>query len=308
METSNQSDHFNIEPMVKEIDSLLDNDRELIGQIANVNTEKAWNKIRDRKRVQTLTFQIKRTLKYAAILLLFLLTGYYINEYKTKLILGDNYTVFNVPNAEMSDVTLPDGTKIKLNSSTELKYSMSFCKKREVYLSGEAYFEVESDPQNPFLVHTHDYTVKVTGTKFNIKSYPELNSETTLEEGKISVLDSGGKKMVELKPGENLVFDKEKNELLVKKVNTSQITNWTVGKIFIKNQTIEEIVKIIERWYNVKVVFDDESIRQYRITGTILKNKPVEQLLNVLVRSDLIDYNITDDDNNQSTVHIKYRD
>ena len=307
METSNQSDHFNIETKAKEVDSLLDNDRELIGQIAYINTDTAWNKLRNKKRSRILSVRIRRSLQYAAILLLFLLAGYYINEYRTKPNLRDTYTVFNVPNAEMSDVTLPDGTKIKLNSSTELKYSMGFYKKREVYLSGEAYFEVKSDPKNPFLVHIHDYTVKVTGTKFNIKSYPGINPETTLEEGKISVLSPVGKKMVELKPGENLILDKEKNQLLVKQVNTSQITNWTAGKIFIKNQTIEEIVKIIERWYDVKIVFDDESIKQLRITGTILKNKPVEQLLNVLVRSDLIDYSMVEDVNNQSVVHIKYR-
>jgi ferric-dicitrate binding protein FerR (iron transport regulator) len=235
------------------------------------------------------------------------MAGYYSASYKIHKEDQDAYTVFNIPNSEMGNVVLPDGTKVKLNSSSELRYPMKFLNSREVFLTGEAFFDVTSDPDNPFLVHVDDFTVKVTGTRFNVKSYPDTNPETTLEEGKIAVINSKGNTIVDLKPNENLVYNKAQNRVLISSIDIHQKMGWTEGKIFLKNQTIGEMAKIIERWYNVKIMFDDESLKHVRLTGTILKDKPIEQLLNVLVRSEAIDFKYIEESSEGNIVHIKYK-
>ena len=233
--------------------------------------------------------------------------GYVIASYRMNKIDWNASTSFNIPNAEMGNVVLPDGSKVKLNSSSQLKYPLKFISSREVFLTGEAFFEVTSDPGKPFFVHVDGFTVKVTGTQFNVKSYPGTNPEVTLEKGKITVINKGGDQTVELKPNQNLIFDKAQNRFFVTTTDPHLKTDWTQGKIFMKNQTIEEMAKILERWYDVKIVFDNESIRKVRLTGTILKNKPIEQILNVLVKSESIDFRYFDDSNDRKIIHINYK-
>ncbi len=302
----NYLDHNNLEQQEKEINDLFAGDRPVIEKVAGVSVDKAWKNILYRKRGKVVRMTVQTGLKYAAVILLFLLTGYYFALYQINTENHHAYTVFHIPNAETGSVVLPDGTKVKLNSSSELKYPLRFLNSREVFLTGEAFFEVESDSRHPFLVHVDDFTIKVTGTRFNIQSYPDANPETTLEEGKIAVIDREGNTLVELKPNENLVYDRSQKRVLVTAVDARQKTDWRTGKIFLKNQTIEEMAKIIERWYNVKVVFDDESIKEVRLTGTILKDKPIEQLLNVLVKSESIGFSFVTGSDGIEIIHVKY--
>jgi len=307
MQSENHIYDKDFELREKEINDLFANDGVIIEKIAEVSVDNALKKINYRKQSHLIRIAVQRTIQYAAVLFLFLLTGYYIAYYKINKENLNAYTVFSIPNSEMGSIILPDGTKVELNSSSELKYPLRFLNSREVFLTGEAFFDVKSDPHNPFLVHVNDFTIKVTGTRFNIKSYPDANSETTLEEGKIAVINDDGNKIIELKPNENLVYDKTQNRIFVTNVDTNQKTGWRKGKIFLKNQTIDEMSKIIERWYNVRIVFDDESIKQVRLTGTILKDKPIEQLLNVLVKSESIDFKYITESNGSNVVHIKYK-
>lgn len=289
----------------KEIDDLFADEYPIIEKIADVNVDKALKKFFHRKQSYRLRAATLNTLKYAAAVVLLLLTGYYVASYKINRQNQDIYTVFNIPNSEMGNVVLPDGTKVELNSSSELRYPLRFLNSREVFLTGEAFFDVKSDAGNPFLVHVDDFTIKVTGTRFNIKAYPDTNPEATLEEGKITVINHEGNSIAELKPNENLVYDKIQKRILVTTVNTEQKTGWREGKIFLKNQTLEEISKIIERWYPIRVVFDDESVKQVRLTGTILKDKPIEELLNALVKSNSINFKLITESNGKNIVHIK---
>lgn len=290
------------------INNLFGSDKAVIEKISKVNVENAWGKIRNKRQSAGIFKTIQITFKYAAAIFVFLLAGYYFASYRINLVDQDTYTVFTILNSEMGNVVLPDGTRVKLNSSSELKFPVQFVNSREVFLSGEAYFDVKSNPDNPFLVHIDDFTIKVTGTRFNVKSYPDSNSETTLEEGKITIINNEGRSLVDLKPNETLVFDKAQMRILVSVVDSKLKTDWTEGKISFKDQTIGEIARVIERWYNVKVVFDDLSIKQVRLTGTILKNKPVEQILNVLIKSERIDFEQSSNETDGSSIiHLKYR-
>jgi ferric-dicitrate binding protein FerR (iron transport regulator) len=291
----------------KEINELLADDRAIIERVAAVNVDKAWKKILYRKRSRTIFMAAKKQLKYAAVILLLVMAGYYMASYKINQEDQHVYTTFNIPNAEMGNVILPDGTQVKLNSSSELKYPLNFLSSREVFLTGEAFFDVESNPGNPFFVHVNDFSIKVTGTRFNVKAYPDSNTEMTLEEGRIAVVNHEGNTIAELKPNENLIIDKAQNGILVTTVDPHLKTDWQKGKIFLKNQPIEEIARIIERWYNVQIEFDDESIKQVKLTGTILKDKPIEQLLNVLAKSESIEFKFIEESNGNNIIHIKYK-
>ncbi|MGQ8337785.1 FecR family protein [Sunxiuqinia sp. A32] len=290
---------------VELMEKLFEDNKPIIEKVASVDVEKAWQKTLSTKRRNTFRIYLQKALPYAAAIVLVLLTGYYIGTQSNQAKQSEAYTVFNIPNSEMGNLTLPDGTKIAINSASELKYSADFLRSRHLYLKGEAFFEVTSNPKNPFFVHIDDFTVKVTGTKFNVKSYAGSNPETTLEEGKISVLNPDGKSIAELKPSENLIFDKNEKQFLISTINTHQKTGWREGKIFFKNQTIEEMAEVLERWYNVQVLFENESIKDVKLTGTILKDKPIEQLLTVLVRSEPIEFEVSEESALQKTITLR---
>ncbi len=289
----------------REFDSLLKKEKKLFSLLLQSDTSKAWRILKSRKKNRTTL--IRNVFAYAAGVLLLISTGYMLRilvNHNSKE--SGSYTVFSVPNAEMGNVVLADGTKVFLNSASELRYAAAPGKSREVFLQGEAYFEVTSDKKNPFLVHLNDFTVKVTGTHFNVKSYPHSNAEATLLEGEISVLDKKGSEVVRVKPGESVVFDRSTRKMILSKVNTSSKTEWRSGKIYFKNKTIGEITATLERWYDVKFQFADESIKQVRLTGTILKNKPIEQILEVLKISEPIDFEYKYKDQVLLTIKISY--
>jgi len=296
-----------LELQEKKISDLFADETVIIEEIAEVSVDKAWVRIFHRNRSHLIRIAVQTTLKYAALLFLFLLAGYYIASYKINKENQNVYTVFNIPNSEMGSIVLPDGTKVELNSSSELKYPLQFLNSREVFLTGEAFFDVKSNPRNPFLVHVDDFTIKVTGTRFNIKSYPDANYETTLEEGKVTVINNEGDAVFEMKPNENLVYDRMQKRISVTTVDANKKSEWRKGKIFLKNQTLEEMSKVIERWYNARIVFDDESVKQVRLTGTILKDKPIEELLNALVKSESINFKIITEENGKKVIHMDHK-
>jgi ferric-dicitrate binding protein FerR (iron transport regulator) len=287
-----QSNDKDLELQEKAIQDLFPEDRATIEKIAEVSVDQAWKKIFYRRRNMLIRKTALLTLKYAAAILVFLSAGYYWAIYKMDKKNEHIYSVVNIPNAEMGNVILPDGTKVALNASSELRYPLHFSNSREVFLTGEAFFDVKSDPRNPFVVHVENFSIKVTGTRFNVKSYPDMSPETTLEEGKITIIDHDGNAVVNLKPNENILYSKEQNRFFVTRTDTYQKTSWKEGKIVLKNQTIGEISKLVERWYNVKIKFNDETIKQERLTGTIYKDYPIEELLHVLVTSESVDFKL----------------
>lgn len=306
MQSEDQTNHINLEQQTNKINNLLAEDKAIARKVAEVNVDRAWHKILLRKRSNMFRLTVQRWLPYAAAIIFVFYVGYYFAVYNEGPGKSNSYTVFNIPNSEMGNVVLPDGTRVELNSMSELKYPVHFLKSREVFLNGEAFFDVVANPKNPFLVHVDDFTIKVTGTKFNIKSYPNTNPEATLEEGKITVLNNEGNSIIELEPNENLVYDKVQKRIFVATIDTHQKTDWRKGRISFKNKTIEEMAKIIERWYNVKIEFENEAIKQVRLTGTILKNKPVEQLLKVFKKSEPVDFEFYTEPEGRGVIKIKY--
>lgn len=189
------------------------------------------------------------------------------------------YDKLTIPCGGEYTLKLSDGTRVYLNSLTEIRYPANFSgQTREVYLSGEAYFEVESNPQNPFIVHIGDLSVRVTGTSFNINAYPERQMvTTTLEEGAVQLIDS--EHTFEISPGMQATYDKATGHTELAKVNTKYYTCWKDGYFHFDNAELEEIMSTLAMWYDFNVVYLDDMVRVDRFTGRFKRYDDISYLL-----------------------------
>ena len=226
---------------------------------------------------------MKRALKYAAIVVMAFIAG---NLLKPTLTTDKEirYSEITVPFGQMSQIKLSDGTKIWLNSGTTLRYPERFAEKsRSVSIEGEAYFEVAKMAHKPFVVNTTELNIEVLGTSFNLSSYQEdAAASVTLVEGKVAVLDNTGKTIAQLIPGQIAVKNKKTNTLDISNVQTAFYSAWIAGKIFFDDEPLDQIAIKLERWFNVEITFADQQLKSHRFTGTILKNKPVDQIMQAL--------------------------
>ncbi len=215
----------------------------------------------------------------AAVILIILTVGnvalYYRNNVKGEI----QFAEIGALRGQKASVTLPDGTKVTLNSESTLKYSTEYNQlERLVELEGEAYFEVAKNAAIPFVVKAGKLIVEAKGTSFNVKAYPDENDiSTTLTEGIVEVKTPG--ELIEMYPNERVEFDKTANTL--KKLTLSDATGsigWLNDELSFENATLAEVVANFSRIYNVDIRFASESIKEHRFTGKINNNS----LLSVL--------------------------
>lgn len=232
--------------------------------------------------------------QWAAILILGLLLGYYVHSVQHTSV--PVYYTSLAPKGSVSEMYLPDGTHIFLNSGSELKYSVDGTKgRREVFLNGEAWFEVAKMKKKPFLVHTPLYDVKVTGTTFNIKAYKDENEvATTLEQGSVEVISSPnlqlGKEIV-MAPGEQLVYNKSCNTVRIQQVNTKWYTSWKDNKLVFINMSVKDLRVLLERKYGVDIEIEDQGILKYHYDGT-LKDETILEVLDIIKHTLPIEYKV----------------
>ena len=181
---------------------------------------------------------------------------------------------------------LNDGTRVWMNSKSELSYPVAFGENvRRVRLSGEAYFEVAKDSVRPFIVEVdRGFEVKVLGTHFNIKAYDTDDSyETTLVEGKVQV-SQGNKTKITLEPSEQMVIGKDgRHEVRV--VNTSYYTAWHEGWFYFNDESLEQVLTMIGRWYDVDFVFVKENLKEITVTGKLKRFENLSVILKMLERT-----------------------
>ena len=204
----------------------------------------------------------------AAVIALFLL--YNIPVFTTKNIQPEiALNTIKVPAGQRVEVTLSDGTHIWLNARSEFSYPASFNENtREVRLKGEAFFDVAKDRNKKFIVNTGRCEVEVLGTQFNVEAYDDRESvKTTLVEGSVDV-QAGGEK-VRLIPHEQLQYHKNTAEMEVREVNVREIIAWKNGWFVFDNTTLGEIVKTLQRWYNIEVEFIRPELEHLRFTGDL---------------------------------------
>lgn len=264
--------------------------------------ERIWDRILQKeKEKKGQTFRFNTWMKVAAALVLGVIIGSLVfnKPEKTEPVF---YTSM-APKGSVSQMILPDSTFICLNSGSTLKYTINGDKgKREVYLDGEAWFQVQKSADRPFIVHTGFYDVQVTGTEFNVKAYAEeAEVVTTLEKGSV-VVNSGNirlKEPVTMKPGEQLAYNKESRKIMMKPVNTQWFTSWKDNKLIFVNMNLKELMVLLERKYGVDIRTEDPTILNYHYDGTF-KNETILEVLNLLAETLPIRYSI-----NNQIIEIK---
>jgi ferric-dicitrate binding protein FerR (iron transport regulator) len=288
---------------------------------------------RDMRKVMSQTTDVQRKSKYLAPLLdhwifkaaAIFIVGFFaawltFNLFTSSPTPSTVYNTIETPRGSSSVIQLSDGSKITLNAASTLRYPEKFSKRhRQVYLEGEAYFEIAKDAKRQFVVKTPGISVRVFGTSFNIKNYPDENSvETTLVEGSISLYktnDLGEQvgKEIEMKPDQQVIFyrqneieaekaDVQEEEeaatkpmkpklMLAKRIDTERYTSWKDGQLIIESEPLYKLAQMLERRYDVTIHFEEEKIKQYRFTGVIDK-ETIEQVMSAIKLASSIDYRI----------------
>jgi transmembrane sensor len=198
------------------------------------------------------------------------------------------------------EIRLPDGTFVRLNSGSGISYKSDMLSSdiRDVYITGEAFFNVTHDTKHPFIVRTHRVAIRVLGTEFNVKEYPgEGESETTLIKGSIELtINNRTDQKFLLKPSEKFALVEKDHSQQGEDIGSSVLTienispvklgdkeyirevSWVENNLVFQNETFEQLIPKLERWYNVKITLEDPKIRSYRYTGIFIDENIIQAL------------------------------
>lgn len=308
----------------------------------NANTEAEWEKLVltaikqesdyfQEKKTKSRT--IYRAIQIAALVVIALGVGFFVQKFIPE---ESNYASVTVPYGAKSELELPDGSKVWVNSGSKIKYPTNVNSKEvNLYLEGEAYFDIVKNPKRTLNVKTSTINIQVHGTTFNVKSYNDEDVvETTLLEGSISITGSVGNKVIKtpifLKPNEQATLIKsektldvsfkdeqlsksdkkhsESTDIVQKKsqprlqikegINSEEFVLWKYNVLSFKNERFEELAISLERWYNVEISIEDQDLKNSRYTGTFEK-ETIEQAMDALSLSLPFTYKI---DKNRITI------
>jgi len=193
-------------------------------------------------------------------------------------------------------INLPDGSSVILNENSKLEFGDKFIVngKREVYLQGEAYFDIKHDPSHPFIVHTGKLQTTVLGTAFNINANPENGTVTvTVTRGKVKVGDNKHTFNV-VDPDEQVVFDMDLSQHIKKLVDAETVIAWKNEDIYFDDVYIKDVANQLQEHFHVSIVFSNEIIKSCRFSATFLKSQSLEQILNVIGEFNHIKYQFQD--------------
>ena len=212
------------------------------------------------------------------------------------------YNTLSIPRGGEFFLQLADGTKVWLNSETILRYPIQFSgTERRVELTGEAFFEVARNEKVPFYVESGEQSVRVIGTEFNISSYKENPFiYTTLVKGRVEVVANNKPQQKQiLVPNEQSTIDKIGGEISKRHVDSYRYVAWKEGRFVFDGQSLEEIMKILSKWYNVEVAFDRDELKNIRFTGNLKRYSDFGELLKKIQKTDEVAFNI---ENNKITI------
>ncbi|GAB3651388.1 FecR family protein [Echinicola sediminis] len=206
------------------------------------------------------------------------------------------------PAGQKSKIMLPDGTKVYLNAESSIRYAKEFKSNRNVALTGEAFFEVYPDQEHPFSVSSKGLTTTALGTAFNIKAYKDTPStEIALTDGKVKVEEISGNRRDELIPGEAIISEGGNKDFRKEKIDVEKVLLWKEGILHFDDLAFEEVVRTLERWYNVKINIKGAYDKGFLCSGTFDKNEYLSNVLNILGHSIGFDYQI-----HQQQVDLKF--
>jgi transmembrane sensor len=266
---------------------------------------------------------LKRVLVWAGSIAAVLLIAAAVFFYTTNRppAVDNRITEINAPKGSISKIILPDGSKVWLNGGSKLVYKNQFGDQfRKVNLVGEAFFDVVKDAAHPFIVTTGTFQLKVLGTAFNVRSYPnDKTSEAALVRGKIQVkLIRNPDKEITLLPSEKLIVKntepivnsvKKKSNITIHEIPLITLSTihqsvhdtlpaealWMENKLAFDAENFEEIASKMERWFNVRITFKSNTVKELRFTGQF-KNESLYQTLATLQSTATFHFNIKDND------------
>ena len=205
------------------------------------------------------------------------------------------YHCLEVPRGGEFSFLLPASTTVFLNAESRLRFPDRFVpgSERIVYLSGEAYFDVKRDPRSPFLVCLEHSAVKVTGTSFNVKAYPDdTNEATTLISGTVSMGIGTTEHWIFLKPGEQGLYDATRKTLLQQTVDVNYYTAWKDGVFAFYRQPLEEVMKTLGCWYLFDTHYQNEALKSILYTGKINRHASIREVLHTFELMDELTFDI----------------
>ncbi len=206
------------------------------------------------------------------------------------------YNTLTVPYGKRFEISLSDGTNVHLNAGTSLKYPVKFIKgqDRQVFLKGEAFFSVAKDIEHEFIVNSDALNVQVYGTQFNISCYPEdRNTDVVLIEGSVGLYAKEDAKNTTLTPGFKGSYDKNASQITTSPVITSVYTSWMQGGLVFRNMTFGNILKKMERHYNIDITNNNQDLTNEKFNASF-RNEPIEKILNYFKITYGIDFTIDD--------------
>ncbi len=288
----------------------------MIGRKNDFQADAAWTKLSKKmKKTYYAEYRIPwGKIAVAAMIAVVILSGMMIYNISNEAHINEDslaYTEYSSPYGSKSQVKLPDGSNVWLNAGSILRYSSDFNKNvREIYLEGEGYFDVARNEQKPFLVQTSTIAIKVLGTAFNVKAYPEESIvETTVERGKVQLLEplttsqgttilQANQKAVVIKNMPAVIQMKEigKTEKMKIKppkyipiakmevssnIKVEAYTSWKDTRWIIESEKLADLAVKLERRYNIHIVFDDEELKNYVFSGKF-ENETLDEVLEVM--------------------------
>ena len=201
------------------------------------------------------------------------------------------YHTVRIPLGGEFSLQLSDNTRVYLNSGSSLRYPVRFAGGvREVFLTGEGFFEVTKDSERPFIVKTEDVDVSVLGTSFNVNTHKEGGIQTVLVEGRVGIKLPNYEHI--LSPGSWARFNRERGEIEVRSVDVQQYVAWTKGIFAFEEESLEQIMNTLSLWYDVDVFYETDSVKQLHFSGHLGRYKEIRDILDAITEATGVKFSI----------------
>lgn len=268
------------------LDTALRNVREKITKVSTIDAEHDSEVFKIKRRIgnkNLFEFLIPPGfLKAAAVIIICIAGIFFVSKWFSAKSLNE----ISVANKMIKDVVLSDGTKVKLDAGSTLKYSEKFeGDKREVFMNGEGYFEVNSDKIRPFIVYTNSAQIIVLGTKFNVRAWQKNDKVVVMVvDGKVlfgKSKDDNETDNVTVLKGQISSIDEKGNVSPPVYTDVSEHLSWMKREMHFQSKTLEEVLDQLSRWYDIKFSLPDDSYKKYLIT-VFIQNKPINDILELI--------------------------
>jgi len=257
----------------------------------NPNKKQAWTKVEKRIEVRGKRIRVNQFMLRIAASILLVIAGGGISWLVMNQPTQPVYTEIYSPFGHKTQVILPDSSQVWLNGDTRLKYETSFAHSRSLELNGEALFKVKKDKNNVFSVKSGDLEVEVYGTTFNFKHYnEEQEAEVALLEGSVGLF-SKDQFLTQMSPGEIAEYDVETRETQLSQGDITQIISWSTDELIINNETFNNVMTYLERWYGVDISIDKNVSIDQNLSFKV-KTESLQELLSIIDHIAPINYTI----------------